>query len=335
MSTSVKKTDSEQPLEYALGIDIGGTSAKFGIVNHRGIITNQGDIATNKHTDVEIFIDELYEKIKPAIKEIGGDSLIRGIGVGAPNGNYYSGTIEYAPNLLWKGIIPLAKLITKKFKKPCSLTNDANAAAVGEMMYGAARGMKDFIMITLGTGVGSGIVANGHLILGHDGFAGELGHTIIRPGGRLHPGTGMRGSLETYASATGISFTAKEMLSERLNEESLLRKLVHKDITSKQIYDAALKGDNIAKEVFKYTGEILGEALANFVMFSSPEAIILFGGVIKAGKLLMDPVKESMERNLLPIFQNKVKLLFSELKESDAAILGASALVWEIKEDGV
>ncbi len=329
----IKAKDSDSPFEYALGIDIGGTTAKFGIVNHRGIITNRGDLATNKHTDVEIFIDELFEKIKPAIKEIGGDDMIRGIGVGAPNGNYYSGTIEYAPNLLWKGIIPLAKLITKKFKKPCSLTNDANAAAVGEMMYGAARGMKDFIMITLGTGVGSGIVANGHLILGHDGFAGELGHTIIRPGGRLHPGTGMRGSLETYASATGISATAKEMLNERLNEESLLRKLVHKDITAKQIYDAALKGDNIAKEVFKYTGEILGEALANFVMFSSPEAIILFGGVIKAGKLLMDPVKENMERNLLPIFQNKVKLLFSELKESDAAILGASALVWEIKED--
>ncbi len=333
MSTSVKKIDTEQPLEYALGIDIGGTSAKFGIVNHRGVISNRGDIATNEHADVEKFIDELYNKVIPAIEEIGGDSLIKGIGVGAPNGNYYTGTIEYAPNLLWKGIIPLAKLITKKFKKPCSLTNDANAAAVGEMMYGAARGMKDFIMITLGTGVGSGIVANGHLILGHDGFAGELGHTIIRPGGRLHLGTGMRGSVETYASATGISATAKEMLNERLNEESLLRKLVHKDITAKQIYEAALKGDNIAKEVFKYTGEILGEALANFVMFSSPEAIILFGGVIKAGKFLMDPVKDSMEKNLLPIFQNKVKLLFSELKESDAAILGASALVWEIKED--
>lgn len=335
MSTSVKKIDTEQPLEYALGIDVGGTSAKFGIVNHRGVISNRGDIVTNKHTDVEKFIDELYDKVRPAIEEIGGDDLIKGIGVGAPNGNYYNGTIEYAPNLLWKGIIPLAKLITKKFKKPCSLTNDANAAAVGEMMYGAARGMKDFIMITLGTGVGSGIVANGHLILGHDGFAGELGHTTIRPGGRLHWGTGMRGSVETYASATGISLTAKEMLNERLNEESLLRKLVHKDITAKQIYDAALKGDNIAKEVFKFTGEILGEALANFVMFSSPEAIILFGGVIKAGKLLMDPVKDSMEKNLLPIFQNKVKLLFSELKESDAAILGASALVWEIKQEQI
>jgi glucokinase len=323
----------EPPMEYALGIDIGGTSAKFGIVNHRGVISGTGDIPTNIHVDVEKFIDELYEKVRPVIAQTCGDELLKGIGVGAPNGNYYNGTIEYAPNLLWKGIIPLAKLITKKFKKPCALTNDANAAAVGEMMYGAARGMKDFIVITLGTGVGSGIFANGHLILGNDGFAGELGHTIIRPGGRLHTGTGARGSLETYASATGISATAKEMLTERPNEESLLRKLVKKDITSKQIYDAASKGDNIAKEVFKFTGEILGEALANFVMFSSPEAIILFGGVTKAGRLLMDPVKESMERNLLPIFQNKVKLLFSELKESDAAILGASALVWEAKQE--
>ena len=327
------KAESEKTLEYALGIDIGGTSAKFGIVNHRGVISHRGDLPTNIHTEVEVFIDELYSTIKPAIKEIGGPEMIKGIGVGAPNGNYYTGTIDYAPNLLWKGIIPLAKLITKKFQLPCSLTNDANAAAVGEMMYGAARGMKDFIMITLGTGVGSGIVANGHLIYGHDGFAGELGHTIIRPGGRLHLGTGMRGSVETYASATGIAATAKEMLIERPNEKSLLRKLANKKITAKQIYDAALKGDNLAQEVFKFTGQILGEALANFVMFSSPEAIILFGGVIKAGKIILDPVKEHMEKNLLPIFQNKVKLLFSELKESDAAILGASALVWEIKEE--
>ena len=328
-----KSHDVESPLEYAIGIDIGGTTSKFGIVNHRGEISNRGDIVTNKHADIEKFIAELYHELKPAIDEIGGDEVIKGIGVGAPNGNYYNGTIEYAPNLHWKGIIPLAKLITKKFKKPCSLTNDANAAAVGEMMYGAARGMKDFIMITLGTGVGSGIVANGHLIYGHDGFAGELGHTTIRHGGRLHWGTGMRGTLETYASATGITLTAKEMLEERLNEESSLRKLLPDNITSKKIYEAAIKGDNMAKEVFKYTGEILGEALANFVMFSSPEAIILFGGVCKAGKILMDPVKDSMEKNLLPIYQNKVKLLFSELKESDAAILGASALVWEIKQE--
>jgi glucokinase len=323
----------ESPQEYAIGIDIGGTTTKFGIVNHRGDISNVGDLDTNKHTNVNLFVDELYREMKPAIKAVGGIDSIKGIGLGAPNGNYYSGTIDYAPNLQWKGVIPIAKLITNKFNKPCTLTNDANAAAIGELMYGAARGMRDFIMITLGTGVGSGIVANGQLIYGHDGFAGELGHTIIRPGGRLHWGTGMKGSLETYASATGISITAKEILDERVNEKSLLREIQHEQITSKKVCEAALKGDAIANEVFQITGQILGEALANFVMFSSPEAIILFGGVIKAGKLLLDPTRASMEKNLLPIFQNKVKLLFSELKESDAAILGASALVWEIKPE--
>ena len=323
----------ETQAEYAIGIDIGGTTTKFGIVNHRGDISNVGDIATTNHEDINLFIDELYDEMKPAIKAIGGIDLIKGIGVGAPNGNYYSGTIEYAPNLQWRGIIPIAKMITNKFNKPCTLTNDANAAAIGELMYGAARGMRDFIMITLGTGVGSGIVANGQLIYGHDGFAGELGHTIIRPEGRLHWGTGMKGSLETYASATGIAITAKEILDERVNDKSLLRDIPHEEITSKKVCDAAVMGDPIANEVFRMTGKILGEALANFVMFSSPEAIILFGGVIKAGKLLLDPTRASMEKNLLPIFQNKVKLLFSELKESDAAILGASALVWEIKPE--
>jgi glucokinase len=323
----------DSPLEYAIGIDVGGTTTKFGIVNHRGEISNTGEIFTAKHSNIGDFIDELYNELQPAIEKIGGKELIKGIGVGAPNGNYYSGTIDYAPNLHWKGIIPLAKLISDKFDKPCTLTNDANAAAVGEMMYGAGRGMRDFIMITLGTGVGSGIIANGQLIYGHDGFAGELGHTTIRPGGRLHWGTGMRGSLETYASATGIAITAKEILDERVNEKSLLRDIPHENITSKRVYEAAKKGDKIANEVFQFTGQILGEALANFIMFSSPEAIILFGGVIKAGKLLWEPTKEHIEKNLLPIFQNKVKLLFSELKESDAAILGASALVWEIKSE--
>src|SRR5690242_5622025 len=323
----------ESPVEYAIGIDIGGTTTKFGIVNHRGDISNVGDIVTNKHSDVNLFVAELHEAMEPAIEAVGGLDVIKGIGLGAPNGNYYSGTIEYAPNLPWKGIIPIAKMITTNFNKPCTLTNDANAAAIGELMYGAARGMRDFIMITLGTGVGSGIVANGQLIYGHDGFAGELGHTIIRPGGRLHWGTGMKGSLETYASATGISITAKEILDERVNEKSILRDIPHEQITSKKVCEAALKGDAIANEVFQITGQILGEALANFVMFSSPEAIVLFGGVIKAGNLLLDPTRASMEKNLLPIFQNKVKLLFSELPESDAAILGASALVWEIKPD--
>ncbi|HEX6181809.1 MAG TPA: ROK family protein [Chitinophagaceae bacterium] len=321
----------ESPIEYAIGIDIGGTTTKYGIVNHRGEILDRGDLSTSKHTNVESFIDELYEELQPAIKAAGGFEFIKGIGIGAPNGNYYKGTIEYAPNLQWRGIIPLAELVSKRFNVPCALTNDANAAAVGEMMYGAARGMKDFIMITLGTGVGSGIVANGQLILGHDGFAGELGHTTIRPGGRKHWGTDMYGSLEAYASATGIALTAKEILERHPGKQSLMRAYPSDKIDSKVVYECASKGDELANEVYRFTGEILGEALANFVMFSSPEAIILFGGVIKAGDLIMKPTRDHMEKNLLPIFQNKVKLIFSELKEADAAILGASALVWESK----
>lgn len=325
--------DIENLREFAIGIDIGGTNTKFGIVNHRGEISNKGEIATTGHDDVNGFLERLHSELMPSIENVGGLNYIKGVGVGAPNGNYYSGTIEFAPNLPWKGVIPMAKLISEKFKKPCTLTNDANAAAVGEMMYGAGRGMKDFIMITLGTGVGSGIVANGHLIYGHDGFAGELGHTTIIPGGRLHWGTGMKGSLEAYASATGIAITAKEFLDERIAEDSLLRKVDHDKIDSKAVFEAAVQGDKLAMDVFEYTGKILGLSLANFVMFSSPEAIILFGGVIKAGKILLDPIRKSMEENLLPIFQNKIKLVFSELKESDAAILGASALVWERKKE--
>lgn len=321
----------ERTQQFAIGIDIGGTGTKYGIVNHRGEISHKGnDLATNTYEKVEEFVDDLYKALKPSIDQIGIDH-IKGIGIGAPNGNYYSGTIEYAPNLHWKGIIPLTKLISDKFELPSSLTNDANAAAVGEMMYGAAKGMKDFITITLGTGVGSGIVANGHLIYGHDGFAGELGHTIIRPGGRKHWSTSLNGSLESYASATGIAITAREIL-QNSDTPSLLRKYETADINSKIVYDCAKKGDEISKEVYRFTGQILGEALANFVMFSSPEAIILFGGVIKAGDLIMQPTKEHMEKNLLPIFQNKVKLIFSELKEADAAILGASALVWEMRD---
>jgi glucokinase len=315
---------------YAIGIDIGGTGTKYGLVNHRGEISHRGsDIHTNEYDKVEDFVDDLYKVLKPAIDEIGIEK-IRGIGVGAPNGNVYTGTIEYAPNLPWRGVVPLASLISNKFSLPASLTNDANAAAVGEMMYGAARGMRDFIMITLGTGVGSGIVANGQLIYGHDGFAGELGHTIIRPGGRKHYSTGAEGSLETYASATGIAITAREML-EQSNKPSLMRNYPAEEIDSKLVYDCAKQGDEIAQEVYRFTGQILGEALANFVMFSSPEAIILFGGVIKAGNLIIDPAREHMEKNLLPIFRNKVKIVLSELKEADAAILGASALVWEMK----
>jgi len=312
--------------DLAIGIDVGGTNTKFGIVNHRGEILEKGEIKTDNFPTIEGFIDGLYSAINPMIEKY-GKAHVKGIGMGAPNGNYYSGTIEYAPNLQWKGIISLSKMMSAKFGIQCSLTNDANAAAMGEMIYGAARGMKDFIMITLGAGVGSGIVANGQMIYGHDGFAGELGHTIIRPGGRLHPGTGHKGSLEAYCSATGIAVTAKKLRAE--NPSSILNEVPEEGLDSKAVFDAAVKGDEVAKEVFRYTGQILGEALANFIMFSSPEAIILFGGVIKSGDFILYPTKEHMEKNLLPIFQNKVRIVFSELKEADAAILGASALVWE------
>lgn len=317
--------------QLAIGIDVGGTNTVFGIVDHRGEIKYRGAISSRKHSDLSNYLDELYAAVEPAIEHVGGKEYIKGMGVGAPNGNYYSGTIEYAPNLIWKGIIPFADLISKKFDLPCALTNDANAAAVGEMMYGAAKGMKDFIMITLGTGVGSGIVINGQVVYGHDGFAGELGHTIIIPEGRYHPGTGAKGSLETYASATGVRMTALEMLQQHPDENTLLRNYPLDEIDSRIVYDCAMQGDQMAKEIYDYTGNILGKALANFVMFSSPSAIILFGGLCKAGDLILNPTKKAMEENLLPIFQNKVKIIFSELKEADAAILGASALVWEIK----
>lgn len=312
----------------AIGIDIGGTGTKFGIVDRDGNVLFSGEISTKKHNEVGTFIDELHATLAPIIEKAGGIGRMKGIGVGAPNGNYYTGTIEYAPNLPWKGIIPMAKLMETKFNLPVTLTNDANAAAIGEMMYGAAKGMRDFIMITLGTGVGSGIVANGKLIYGHDGFAGELGHTIVIPDGRLHAGTGKKGSLESYASATGVRFTAIELLKNS-REESLLRSVPEDKLDSKAVYDAAIQGDKIALEIFEFTGKILGLALANAVMFSSPEAIVLFGGLTKAGDYILKPTREHMEANLIQVFQNKVKLLFSHLRESDAAILGASALVWE------
>jgi glucokinase len=314
--------------KYSLGIDIGGTTTKFGIVNSKGEILAQDRIPTNEHETVEEFIDDLYDKLEPMMKKVGGTQHFVGIGIGAPNGNIYSGTIEYAPNLKWKGIIPIAELMEKKFGLPAKLTNDANAAAVGEMMYGCAKNMKHFITITLGTGVGSGIVIDGRIVVGHDGFAGELGHTIIRPGGRQHKSTLMHGSLEAYASATGVRETAIELLTQHPEQESLLRDYTINELTSESVYDCAMKGDTIANEIFEFTGQILGESLANFIMFSSPEAIVLFGGLTKAGALLLNPTRKHMEANLLPIFQNKVKLLFSELKEADAAILGASALIW-------
>ncbi|MCW4451739.1 ROK family protein [Kaistella sp. BT6-1-3] len=313
--------------QIALGIDIGGTNTKYGFVNHRGEILEKGSLKTDEYEKVEDFIDALYNKMSPLMKKHSNQTRLDGIGVGAPNANYYTGTIEQAPNLRWKGIIPFAELMTKKFGLPCKMTNDANAAALGEMMFGAARGMKDFIMMTLGTGVGSGIISGGNLIYGHDGFAGELGHTIIKPGGRKHWSTGSEGSLEAYASATGIAITAKKMRAEF--PDSMLNQYPEEEINSLVVHECAKKGDPTAIEVFRYTGQKLGEALANFVMFSSPEAILLFGGVIKAGDFILKPTKLHMERNLFPIFRNKVKLVFSELDEADAAILGASALVWE------
>jgi len=315
--------------KFAVGIDVGGTTTKFGIVNNKGEILEQDRIPSNAHDTVEEFIDDLYAKLMPMIDRVGGVKNFVGIGMGAPNGNIYSGTIEYAPNLRWKGIIPIAALIDKKFGLKTRLTNDANAAAVGEMMYGACKGMKHFITITLGTGVGSGIVIDGKIVVGHDGFAGELGHTIIRPGGRLHNSTGLRGSLESYASATGVRDTAIEMLTRHPEEPSLLRNYSLNELTSESVYECAMQGDSIANQIFEFTGQILGESLANFIMFSSPAAIVLFGGLTKAGNLLLNPTRTHMEANLLPIFKNKVKLIFSELKESDAAILGASALIWD------
>lgn len=317
---------------YVVGIDIGGTNTVFGVVDARGTILYSGSIKTGRYTDVNDYIAELSKGLDLVIDQAGGREMIKGVGVGAPNGNYFNGCIEFAANLPWKGKIPLAQLISDKLGGiPVTLTNDANAAAIGEMTYGVARGMKDFIVITLGTGVGSGIVIGGNLVYGHDGFAGELGHvTMRRNNGRLC-GCGRDGCLEAYASATGVARTAREYLSIR-KDKSALRDINPEDITSKDVFDAAMKGDNIALEIFESTGQILGEAFADFIAFSSPEAIILFGGLAKSGDLIMNPIKKSMDKNVLKAFAGKTKLLFSQLKESDAAVLGASALGWESKE---
>lgn len=315
---------------YVVGIDIGGTNTVFGIVDARGNVIASNSIKTGKHANIEDYIEELKTALNKLIEAHDAKDKIHGIGVGAPNSNYFTGTIEYATNLPWKGVVPLAKLLTEAFGVPVAVTNDANAAAIGEMTYGAARGMKDFIMITLGTGVGSGIVVNGRLVYGHDGFAGELGHVIVKPSNGRMCGCGRTGCLETYCSATGVARTAREFLEIR-TDPSRLRDLPIEEITSKDVYDAAIAGDKLAREIFQYTGEIMGRAFANFVAFSSPEAIILFGGLARAGELLMKPIKESMDRNMLNMFKGKTKLLLSELKESDAAVLGASALGWEAR----
>lgn len=317
---------------YVVGIDIGGTNTVFGIVDARGVVIASSSIKTLKHADFNDYLEDLYEGVMRLLVAHDAVDKIHGIGIGAPNANYYTGMVERLANIPWPTPLPLAKMVSDKFGIPVAITNDANAAAIGEMTYGAARGMKNFIMITLGTGVGSGIVINGQLVYGHDGFAGELGHFIVkRNNGRLC-GCGRTGCLEAYCSATGVARTAREFLEIR-TEPSLLRNIPVDALTSKDVYDAAVNGDKIAKEIFEFTGNILGEAFADFVTFSSPEAIILFGGLSKSGDLLLRPLRESMERNMMYMFKDKVKVILSELKEADAAVLGASALGWEAKPD--
>ena len=312
-----------------VGIDVGGQTSKIGVVDARGNVLAQTVIRTDTYSDVAPYIAELAEAVKKVIKEAGAEGKVRGIGVGAPNGNYYTGTIENAPNLVWgRQKVEFAKLLCEAMDGlPVALTNDANAAAVGEMTYGAARGMKNFIMITLGTGVGSGIVINGEVVYGHDGFAGELGHTAAVCNNGRTCGCGKTGCLETYASATGVARTAREWL-ELSDEPSLLRGL--DSIASKDVYEAAKEGDKLALKIFEFTGKILGRSFADFIAFSAPEAIVLFGGLARAKEFLTEPILESMNSNVLPMWKNKVELVYSQLKESDAAILGASALAWEL-----
>ena len=314
---------------YVVGMDIGGTNTVFGIVDSRGNVLASDSVKTQEYTEIDDYVEAVCKKLLPLVQKFGGVENIKGMGVGAPNGNYYNGTIEYAPNLPWKGIIPLAAKFEESLGIPTALTNDANAAAIGEMTYGAARGLRDFIMITLGTGVGSGIVINGQLVYGQDGFAGELGHVIAERDGRVC-GCGRKGCLEAYCSATGVARTAREFLVAR-SEPSLLRNIPAENIQSKDVYDAAVKGDKLAKDIFDYTGMILGRAFADFIAFSSPEAIILFGGLAKSGDYIMEPIKKALDENVLPIFKGKTKLLMSQLKDADAAVLGASALGWEAK----
>lgn len=315
---------------FVVGIDVGGQTSKLGVVDTEGNVLAQTVIRTDTYTEVEPYIAELAEAVKKIIAEAGVEGKVKGIGVGAPNGNYYTGTIEGAVNLTWGGddVVEFAKLLSEAVGDlPVALTNDASAAAVGEMKYGAARGMKDFIMITLGTGVGSGIVIGGNVVYGHDGFAGELGHVCVERTDGRQCNCGKKGCLETYASATGVARTAYEWL-EKTDEPSVLRNL--DKIASKDVYEAAKAGDGLALRIFDYTGDILGRTFADFIAFSSPEAIVLFGGLARAKEFLLDPIEKAMNENVLPLWRNKVKIVFSQLKESDAAILGASALAWDL-----
>ena len=317
---------TEKP--YVIGLDLGGTNSVFGIVDANAKVVEIGKIKTGAYETFEEWLDASIECLKPMIEKVGGIDKIKAMGAGAPNGNFYSGCIEFAPNLKWgKGNVPFAKSFTERLGIPCYLSNDANCAALGEMKYGAARGMKNFIVITLGTGVGSGIVVNGELVYGCDGFAGELGHVIAERDGRPC-GCGFKGCLETYCSATGVARTAREILANT-DEPSLLREKDPATIESLDVSIAAGKGDKVAKEIFEFTGNMLGRTLADFTKFSAPEAYIFFGGLVKAGDLIMDPIKRAYDENCMPIFmKKKAKFMVSELPDADAAVLGASALAW-------
>ena len=318
---------------YVIGVDLGGTNTVFGIVNQRGDVLYDDSIRTQEFSTAEAFVEAGLACLKPLIEKAGGIEQIKAMGIGAPNGNYYTGSIEYAPNLPWKGIVPLSKMFSDALGIPVAMTNDANAAALGEMIYGVARGMKNFIVITLGTGVGSGIVINGQLVYGHDGFAGELGHvTMVRGAEGRKCGCGRTGCLETYCSATGVARSAREILA-KTTKPSLLRELDPEKITSLDVSIAAGKGDEVAKEIFEFTGKMLGEACADFTAFSSPEAYIFFGGLTKAGDLIMKPIEEAYNNHVMPIFKGKAKFLVSGLMSSNAAVLGASALGWDIPEE--
>ncbi len=316
--------------KVAAGIDIGGTNTVFGLVDRDGDVLVKAAIKMEDYPDLDEYIKTLYFTVEKMLKSVSESEQVEltGVGIGAPNANYYRGTIEYAKNLKWPDIvIPLRERMNKFYPNiPVIVTNDANAATIGEMVYGAAKGMKDFMMVTLGTGVGSGFVANGKMIYGYDSFAGELGHTIVKPQGRKC-NCGREGCLETYASATGIVRTIYKMMADEI-DESKLRKVPFEKMEAKMITEAALMGDTLAIKAFEYTGEMLGLAIANAVAITSPEAVFLFGGLAKAGKYIFEPTKRSMEHNLLFTFQNRVKLLPSDLGE-DAAILGASALIWD------
>jgi glucokinase len=319
---------------YVIGLDLGGTNSVFGIVDTRGEIKATTAIKTGGYETAEAYVDACVEALQPILDQVGGLETIKAMGIGAPNANYYKGTVEFAPNLPWAHdcVVPLAQMFSDRLSGiPVGLTNDANAAALGEMVYGVARGMKNFIVITLGTGVGSGIVVNGQLLYGHDGFAGELGHVTMVRGeeGRLC-GCGRKGCLEAYCSATGVARTARELL-QKTDRPSLLREMNPDDITSLDVSIAAGKGDELANEIYAFTGKMLGEACADFAAFSSPEAFIFFGGMTKAGELIMKPIREAYEAHVMPVFRGKAQFLVSGLDGASAAVLGASAIGWEIQ----